>query len=291
MDRGLLDVAHALLAAALGVTRKARIPGDHEDAHEDNTFGLPNGNPIRRRMQRYFRDQLKRVVGHLASIGDPLDAPLPLMSAWDAPMAEGLASIIGVYWDRAGRGLRERIGLDPDDWRVTDPHLRQAIEEQSLKFCRSTNATTDLGLAEARDAVRDQLARGLIVTGDTIPELTRRVRGVFAQAGKSRATMIARSEAARAVHAAAEMSAQASGVVTAKRWLLSANSCPICVDLASRSPEVALGGTFAVIGHDVDYSAVHFPPAHPNCRCSITFVLIDESRPDVPAFLPRKARP
>ena len=57
--------------------------------------------------------------------------------------------------------------------------------------------------------------------GETIPELTRRVQSVFSRLSRERAEMIARTEAARAVHAASLLSAKESGVVSGKKWLLS----------------------------------------------------------------------
>jgi len=285
-----LDLVLAALAAAEAC--KAHIPGDAPEDHEENTYGLPEGAPIRRQLRRFFREQLKRVLA-TARKWTGVDIPdrFPRMADYDDPMASAMTPIIGQYWDKVGRGLRGRLGLDPDEWRVTDPHIHRAIADQTLKFCRSTNATTDLGIASARDEVRDRLARGLIGQGQTVDELARSIRQVFTRASKSRAQAIARTEVARAVHAAGEMSASASGVVAAKRWMLSANSCPICVNLAAKVPEIGLGGSFGTVGHDPDYSTVRYPPAHPNCRCSLTYVLIgeDADTADVPAFVPSSA--
>lgn len=283
-----LDLAHAALAAAFAV--KAHAPGDHDDPHEDNTFGLPDGAPIRRRMRGFFREQLARVVGEVPTIGADLNQPLPRMGDWDDPMASAMTPIIGAYWDRAGKSLRARIGLDPAGWRVTDPNVHAAIKDQALTFCKHTNATTDLGIAAARDAVRDQLARGLIGRGETIPQLTGRIRTIFARASKSKAETIARTEASRAVHAASIMSAEKSGVVQGKRWLLSANSCPVCVSLAEKAGLQPLDGTFGTVGHSADYSTVKFPPAHPHCRCTIVYELIEEP-PDHRPGRVREAEP
>jgi Phage Mu protein F like protein len=286
MNRTTLALVHAAMASTLAIVAKEHVPGDQPEEHEDNTFGLPEGAPVRRILRRYFRDQLKRVVGYVDRIGVGIPDRFPRMADYDDPMASAMTPVIGAYWSKAGRGLRGRLGLDPDEWRVTDPNIHRAIAGQCLKFCKKTNATTDLGVAAARDAVRDQLARGLIGEGETIPELTARIRTVFAGATSYRAQLIARTETARAVHAASEMSAEASGVVSAKRWMLSANSCPVCVALAEKASHVALGGSFGTVGHDPDYSTVRYPPAHAACRCSISYLLIDES-PPVPAYVPR----
>lgn len=289
MTRRELDLANAALAISLSI--KAHVPGDVPEDHEDNTFGLPNGVPLRRKLRRFFRDQLKRMVGFVARIGAKIPKIFPRMADYDDPMASAMTPILGVYWDKAGKALRGRLGLDEDEWRVTDPNVHKAIAAQSFKFCKATNETTDREIGHAVEALRKKFAEGLIGDGQTIPELTKAVQSIFTRASKSRAEMIARSETSRAVHAAAEMSAEGSGVVSAKKWLLSANSCPVCVALAAKTPQAPLGGSFGKVGNDAEYSNVRVPPAHPNCRCSITFVLIDEGVPHAPAFAPKPAPP
>ena len=288
------STALALAAGALAVAKisqqslKAHIPGDVPEDHEDNTYGLPNGNPVRKQLRRYFRDQLKRLVGFVAKIGTEIPHTFPAMADYDDPIASAMTPIIGQYWDKVGKGLRGRLGLDTDEWRVADPNVHKAIKQQCLKFAASTNATTDLAVGRAREAVRQKLAAGLIAEAQTIPELTRAIREVFKTAIKSRAETIARTETARAVHAAAEMSIQQTGLTYTKKWLLSAHSCPVCVNLAAAMPQAGPGQAFGTIGKDADYAVIRFPPAHPNCRCSITFVVAGDGSQagDVPAFVP-----
>jgi Phage Mu protein F like protein len=285
-----LAIAHEALAAAIAAAAiKAHIPGDVPEDHEDNDYGLPEGVPIRRKLRAFFREQLKHVVGVVAKIGAEIPHVFPRMADYNDAMSSAMTPILGVYWDKAGRGLRGRLGLDPQDWRVTDPNIHRAVQGQAIKFCRATNATTDLGIADARDAVRDQLARGLIGQGDTIDQLTGRMKQVFTRASTSRARMIAQTEASRAVHDASLLSAEQSGVVAGKRWLLSANSCPVCHRLAAAVNSMPLqalplDGEFGRVGNDPDFSGVKGPPAHPHCRCSLLYVL-DEGG-SAPAFVP-----
>ncbi len=286
-DQLLLDLAHAALASVMACECKAHIPGDETEDHEDNTFGLPDGAPIRRKMRAFYRAQIKQLIGFVGKIGAEVPATFPRMADYDDPMASAMTPILGVYWDRAGKGVRGRLGLDPDEWRVTDPNVHKAIAKQALTFCRSTNAATDLAIGAAAEAVRDKLRQGLIGDGQTVPELTAAVQGVFTRLSKSKAETIARTESSRAIHTATEMSAEASGVVVAKRWLLSANSCPICVAIAQRANRVPLGGSFGTVGHSAAFSDIKNPPAHPNCRCSTTFELAGDVVPPVPAFVPK----
>lgn len=275
--------AAAIAAEVLRARTPGTPPGDQDDEHEDNTFDLPNGNPIRRQMKRFARRQLRKILGTIPEIGAPLPAQFPLLAPdWSDPMASAMTPIIGAYWDEAGKTTRARLGLDPEDWEVHDPHLHRMIQSASLTFCRETNETTDRQLADALDDLRNELGAGLVDHGESIPELADRVRTVFRRLSGYRAEMIARTEASRAVHAAGQESAKESGVVRGKRWLASANSCDRCLDVARQVNEshpkgLPLDQPFAVgqSKHE-EYASVPHPPLHPHCRCSITFVLTDE---------------
>jgi hypothetical protein len=285
-----LRLANAALAAAL-LARKVHVPGDVPEDHEDNTFGLPGGAPIRRTLRRFFREQLKRIAGFVGKIGVEIPAVFPSLADYDDPMASAMTPILGVYWDRAGKALNGRLGLDPDEWRVTDPNVHRAIAHQSFAFCSKTNATTDRLLSTALEDLRREFHEGLVTRGDTVEQLTARVQSVFVHASKDRARRIAQTEASRAVHDASEMSAIASGVVASKRILLSANSCPLCVRVAAEARAIPLGGTFATVGHSAEYANIRMPPIHPFCRCSVGYDLTAESAPPVPAFVPAKSKP
>jgi hypothetical protein len=281
----VLRSANITFAAAL--MAKAHVPGDLPEDHEDNTYGLPGGAPIRRTLRRFFKLQLRRIVGFAAKIGAEIPARFPSLADYNDPMASAMTPIMGVYWDRAGKALNGRLGLDPEEWRVTDPNLHKAIARQSYRFCAATNATTDLKLHDALVELRHQFHAGLVTRGETVEQLTKRVQSIFKAASDSRARMIAQTEASRAVHEASEMSAIASGVVSAKKLLLSANSCPVCVAVARRAESVPLGGSFGTVGHSSTYSDIRMPPIHPHCRCSVAYVLADPEAADVPAYVPR----
>ena len=275
-----LTAALTAIAAAHQVLR-ARTPGtpagDTDEEHEDNTYNLPEGRPIRRAFKRFAKRQLRQTLSSLPQIGAPLPDRFPSVAKWDDPMASAMTPLVSLYWDDAGQTTRARLGLDPDEWEVHDPHLHDVIKQQAFNFCQSTNETTDKELGEALEQLRQEFIEGTVNAGDTIPELTRRVQSVFTRLSVTRAEMIARTEAARAVHAASLISAKESGVVSGKKWLLSADACEKCHAAAAKFPGgVGLDQPFADDGRGTDYSSCPAPPLHPNCRCSITFVLSDE---------------
>jgi hypothetical protein len=229
----------------------------------------------------FFGEQAAHVLGELPAIGAPLPMTFPSLADYDDPMASAMTPLIGAYWDRGGRTTRERLGLDPDAWRVVDPNLHRAIAGQALAFCAATNATTTRRLDDALAELRAGLHAGLVVEGEAIPALRDRVRAVFAGLTRDHAAMIARTEASRAVHAASLLSAEQSGVVAGKRWLASGNSCERCLEQERKTKEAALplGGAFDQDpAADPAYATTTAPPLHPRCRCTIVLDLADEYR-------------
>lgn len=200
------------------------------------------------------------------------------LEAWDDRMAQAMTPILTMYWDEAGQSVRDRIGLDPNSWQVTDPNLRKAIEGQAFDFCSSTNATTTDSIEAAYRKVRDALTDGVLDRGEAIPVLTRRIKDIYKGLADSKAELIAITETSRAVHTASLRSAKESGVVTRKKWLLSSNACPTCHKIADEVNKdgIAVDANFAVIGSNETYRNITMPPAHPRCRCTATFVVDPE---------------
>jgi uncharacterized protein with gpF-like domain len=164
--------------------------------------------------------------------------------------------------------LPELTGISFD---VVNPHLDVAVDRLTLNFCRATNETTSRELSQALANLKEEIRQGL-VTGDSLPELRKRVNGVFDNAEQSRAQTIAASEASRAVHSAQEIAGKESGVGRGLKWLASADACPIC--LALNGKEVAFGQPFASgVSENPAYSEVYFPPRHPNCNCAAQTII------------------
>ena len=87
---------------------------------------------------------------------------------------------------------------------------------------------------------------------------------------EERADMIARTETARADAQGNLAGYKASGQVESKEWLTAPDCCDECQEIDGEI--VGLDETFST-GDDG-------PPLHPNCRCSVLPVLIEESEGD-----------
>lgn len=286
----------AAIAAAVATGALSRSDRGADGGGEaENTYGLPEGVELTAELLAWFRRQQQAVLDAVPQ--SPL-APVPdagelfKPTDWDDPMARACVPYLSAVWDKSGKATVARLGLDPAAFEVTSPHLRGVIERAALAFCKSTNETTGKQIGTAVKQLRAELVTGLVDEGESIPELTKRIRGVFERATEGRAKRIAATESARAFHAAQEAGAQESGVVAGLELLLSGDACPLCRKVATEAKRVKLGQPFAVIGSHPDYSQIRHPPIHPNCQCTVIEVLTPEyGGPADPGFRPTLVQP
>lgn len=242
---------------------------------------LPHGRNLKVMLVNFFRQQEREVLGELRkgiedyilkAKRDPLDDDRWTdVSKDDAKLAGKGEPRLRVWYEESAKDSKQRLKLDSKFDRKISDRIKESVKQASFKFSRETNKTTTLSLKLAREKLRRELQQGLI-SGDSIAELTKRVKKVFKDAEKWRAERIARTESARAVHAAQLIAAQESGVVAGFKWLASSDACPICLDIAASNPKgVALGANFAE--GDGPYGDIPHPPAHPNCTCTVVEIL------------------
>lgn len=273
----LLEAATALSVLGTRVlrARPRAVDDDHEHA-EDNTYGLPDGAPISAELREWLRRQREAVLAAIPD--DTIPAAFPDLTAadWTDPMAKRMTPLLASYWDDSGKSVFSRLGLDPDAWRVVNPHLERQIAGQALAFCQSTNDTTSKRIGDALRDLRAELTKGMVEEGESVRELAKRVQYVFESMSTSHATMIAATEASRAVHAAELAADVESEVVAGLELLLSSDACALCRKIATECKRVRLGEAFAVIGNNPHYKDVRHPPLHPHCQCTMIEVLKPE---------------
>lgn len=145
-------------------------------------------------------------------------------------------------------------------FQVENPYLGGWLDKQSLELAGNVSQTT-------LDNLQDTLSEG-IQAGESIPDLRGRVQGTFQDAGRTRANMIARTEANKAANGAGWVQAQNSGVVKTKTWLAT-------MDDRTRPEHAAMNGETVPI--DESFSNGSMFPDDVNCRCTLTYG-IDESK-------------
>lgn len=282
----MLDVLSAGLAEILVYCSRGRLLRRGLKSHsteEQNTYGLPDGESIAKELALWYRRQRKEILKYIPYPSEILPVVLPVQfpsltgRVWVEPMAHSMVPRLAPLWEDSYRAAWARIERKRAvDEGIVNPHLRTAIEQQAFAFCRKTNESTSLKLEDALAQLKDELINGLVDQGDSIRELTRRIRDIFDSLEESSAKRIAQTEASRSVHTAQEMAAVESGVVIGKELLVSSDACPICQKVATEAKQVRLGQAFAIIGNHPDYATIMMPPIHPNCRCSAVDILLPE---------------
>jgi SPP1 gp7 family putative phage head morphogenesis protein len=151
--------------------------------------------------------------------------------------------------------------------------LRDTIASNVEKFTGSMLDTD-------RQKLIDMVASG-IESGQSIPEIRGAIQTSFADYSKMQAERVTRTEVLRASTQATLDAYEQSGVVEGKQWL-TAGADDECADYEGQVE--ALDGNFYP---DTDEFADGDPPLHPNCRCVLLPVLLDEQKIYVPS--PNKA--
>ena len=276
-DPELIEAATvvALLGARTCRARK-RAAGERDAEGEANTYGLPEGAPIAAELRDWLAKQRAAVLEAIPAQALPETFPDLTAEQWVDPMAKAMVPILGGYWDHSGKEVYSRLGLDPEDWRVVNPHLNAQIQKQAFAFCEATNATTTKRLHQSLESIRQQFVIGMVEEGESVRELTNRVKYVFEGLSTSHARSIAATEASRAVHAAELTADVESDVVAGLELLLSGDACPLCRKIAAECKRVRLGQPFATIGSNPHYKDVRHPPLHPHCQCTMIEVLKPE---------------
>lgn len=179
----------------------------------------------------------------------------------------------------------ERLGLSVDDMGELlgtlgprNPLVAEAARRQAGRIANAVNETT-------RQAISNAVGDGLEASESTA-KIAERVRGVF-DANPARSETIARTESATAYEEGEQLAWEQTGVVEGKQWLLAPGACPYCEAVAKQfeGKTVALADSFFDQGSKIqtasgtmtlDYRDIKGPPLHPNDRCGLVPVLIDD---------------
>lgn len=154
---------------------------------------------------------------------------------------------------------------------LENPFLAGWLDKQSLELSGQVSQTTIDNLSDTlRDGIR---------AGEGMPDLTKRVRGTFTDASRSRANLIARTEANKAANGASWTQATNSGVVKTKTWISASDS-------RVRPEHRILHGETVPL--DKPFSNGLMFPSQPRCRCTLSYGI--DSKLAGEAMSPREER-
>lgn len=147
------------------------------------------------------------------------------------------------------------------NWDVFNTNIEKWLKGYSIELADEVNLTT-------LDKLKASLFEGW-EAGESIPDLSNRVRDLYEEFDKSRAEMIARTETLKASNQGSLETYRSSGVVDRTMWIVGPEPCEYCQ---------ALDGAVADLGDDYhsDLDDVDAPPLHPRCVCSLIPILIGE---------------
>jgi len=254
-----------------------------EPASEDVRDG-EDANParrIQRNLVKVFNDQKKQIQRALT--GEKAFGPadlLNLLSSLGMVEADYREAVLGPMAEATASGGQfglAEVGVDTA-FDVFNPRVASFAESYAQQFASEATRASLL-------RVRTVIARGL-ENGDSPFTIADEIAKDYAFSPE-RATVVARTESARAFVEGERLGWQESNVVRGKQWLLAAGACPFCDATAKRGtakvynldePFWKMGDTITTGGGSftVRYGDVQGAPLHPNCRCDIIPVLIED---------------
>jgi len=155
------------------------------------------------------------------------------------------------------------------DFNISDPRVQEFLGDKLEKYSKDVNDTT---LASLRKTLKQGVA-----SGESIPDLQKRVQKVFSIADKTRATMIARTEVNSSANKATLEAYRQSGVVAKKQYLAAGDERTRPSHAAANGQTVALDKMFT-LGSGVQTEAPGqsgVAAEDVNCRCTTVAIVKD----------------
>jgi HK97 family phage portal protein len=203
--------------------------------------------------RRLLKNQESRIKEALESefMGKSITKKVPDLVDWNIENRIFFELAIPIFTDITERRGTRAANLIGTQFELTNEVVK-AIDKKSMLFAEQVNETT-------REKLKKVLGEG-ISAGEGVPELSDRVADIFKTRRKYETERIARTEVIDASNSAELEAYKQSEVIEKKEWLAEPDACEICINLSGEVVELDKG--FG--GGEFDY-----PPAHPNCRCTI----------------------
>ena len=241
----------------------AVIEKEAEDRQKDARLKLNNAACA------YFDEQVKEVVSNLHKVTKAVDPKVLLDTKQSVQLVIDFATpILHELATTQGKAASESVTGVGIDVMANESYANAVNQSIALLGTKYTETTLD----DLKTTIE-----GSLKEGDSIAELTEKVRQYYDDAKQSRAPMLARTESFRISNSATKEAWKQTGVVKTVKWFTSPhdNVCEFCQELSGKEIPIdqnffnqgdsmtgANGGTMTF-----DYDDVGSPPAHPNCGC------------------------
>ena len=267
----------SLFDSARSLAGIKRAPVDRRNAeYESMLFANEDSISI---FESNISDTVRRVLQRLADTGLSVETMFSTEAKQEIEKATG--EYVRAVTIQGGEQALTELGVELD-FNFLDPSIDSFLREYTSELSASILDGTKRDVeSRINRGIRDGLSTDDIA--DSILELTQ--TGKDGVPLENRARMIARTEVA-SIHEGARLQAWTqSGLVKAKRWLVSAGACPFCRELGRMRPDpIPLSEPFVSGGKQISaggrtlttYKAINTAPLHPNCRCGTVEVVEDE---------------
>lgn len=247
----------------------------HEQVHE--VKALPKGVAAISRswaeaLSKLFRQYAPAYARNATGDGLGVDVGLSRQLAMGVFEASEIPmNVLGLMGYNAG--VDELNNQADVDLRRAEALSHNSVESLNGYRLRLANAVTQTYDLRIRNIVQSGIREG-----ETLAEVSQRVRTLIPHEAPYAADRIARTETSRALNAGKDLSYQESKVVTGKRWLLSGNPCKVCRAIHSQFGTAKVGEPFVKKGTSVggvvlDYGDIEGGDAHPNCSCGVSAII------------------
>lgn len=219
---------------------------------------------LTREFARLEKQVLARVREKVKKAG-PVELLLFDINAEGKLFISGTEILIMDAADYSGNGALAELGFGRS-FDLYDPKALKLIRDHVHEYFGAKGVLRTL-----RTALANELQEGYRL-GEGMAKISERVHWVFmayTEGKADKARMIARSEIIRAANGSTQLAWEQSGVVKGKAWLAAADACDYCLEIAADSA-VGLGSKF----NGRDFGMLEYPPAHPNCRCTMLAELV-----------------
>ncbi len=203
-----------------------------------------NERLFKKLFRRLWFEQMEDIAEQYAITQETIDVDAAA-NIWN----ESLAPLITEIYEGAYDLVAEGGELSPAHRQLEglDPAALEWIATRSLSLAQMVNGTT-------KEELRKALATGF-EEGESIPQLTERIKKYYRNGYEKRATMVARTEVIAASNEGAIQSYENEGVIRTEFYAsLDERICEECEGL--HGTVFPISGTHGVI------------PVHPDCRCT-----------------------
>ncbi len=223
------------------------------------------------RIKKFNKEQKEKVIKNLGGKKQEVDFNnLFDMDEEVSILIDGATPILKELLEKEGKEALKLIGIE-EAFEANLERVVNSLNKRISLMAESYNETT-------LDLLKEKLKEGL-EAGESLPELTERVRQVYEFSDEVRAERVARTEAFGVANLATKEAWRQSGVVKTLKWFtaLDERVCEFCEPMNGKvigieekwfekgdSFEGRDGGKM-----DIDYSDIEAPPLHANCRCYV----------------------